>query len=124
MTGLVANWFGEKFFDLHPLLQKLHREGGTLTGEVDLQYGSGLAGHIAPRLAKRLGMPSSPGVMDFNVVIEHTLDSLVWTRVFDQRHIMRSEFIPNGQYPDGYWREATGGIVLDLGVEIRNGGWY
>ena len=55
---LVKNWFGDKFSNLHPLLQKLHTEGGRLTGDVEIYYGKGLARVIGGRLAKKMNLPS------------------------------------------------------------------
>lgn len=51
---LVKNWFGGQFNDLHPLLQQLHTDGGSLTGDIDIAYGKGLAGIIGGRLAKKM----------------------------------------------------------------------
>ncbi|WJN58007.1 hypothetical protein [Pseudomonas sp. SO81] len=52
----VTSWFGEHFTELHPLLQRLHREGGELAGEVEVRYGQGLAGLLGRRLANKLGL--------------------------------------------------------------------
>jgi hypothetical protein len=35
-----------------------------------------------------------------------------------------SVFTPYGVYPNGYWREKTGVISIDLGVKIIDGGWF
>ena len=51
---LVKNWFGDKFSNLHPLLQKLHTEGGRLTGDVEIYYGKGRARVSGGRLAKKM----------------------------------------------------------------------
>ena len=53
-NDIVRDWFDSDFSDLDPLLQKLHVVGGELTGNIDISYGSGLAGLIGKRLAKKL----------------------------------------------------------------------
>ena len=60
-TDRVEFWFGEGFSGLHPLLQRLHRQGGVLEGEVELATGAGLAGWLGRRLAGKLGIPSVRG---------------------------------------------------------------
>ncbi len=40
----AKKWFGEYFTALHPLIQELHTHGGSLTGDVKIKFGSGLAG--------------------------------------------------------------------------------
>jgi hypothetical protein len=124
MNSVVADWFGDEFLKLNPLLQELHQYGGTLSGVVDLEYGSGLAGFIGRRLAPKLGLPILSGKIDFEVNISHANGVLTWDRQFYKNHKMSSVFAAHGQYPDGYWSESTGKFSLELGVEVREGGWY
>jgi hypothetical protein len=124
MTSVVSNWFGTNFIKLHPLLQKLHLRGGHLQGTIDLEFGTGFAGIIGRRLAPKIGLPLKSGAVDFEVCISHTADTLNWVRKFDNNHIMTSLFVPHGEYPTGYWSETTGNLSLELGVDIRDGGWY
>jgi hypothetical protein len=120
----VVDWFGAGFITLDPLLQDLHQYGGTLSGVVDLEYGSGLAGFIGRKLAPKLGLPLLSGKVDFEVNISHANGVLMWDRQFCKSHKMSSIFVPHGQYPDGYWSESTGKLSLELGIEVREGGWY
>ena len=120
----VTKWFGKDFEKLDPLLQKLHRDGGELRGYVALGYGKGLGGLIGRWLAPKLGIPLISGDLEFKVTIDHSEDRLYWNRVFCNQLKMSSEFIPYGQYPDGYWKENTGSLEFELGVEIVNGGWH
>ena len=124
MTSAASNWFGSSFKDLHPLLQNLHVNGGQLKGVIDLQFGTGLGGIIGRRLAPKIGLPVNSGVIDFEVNISHTVNKLSWVRKFDNNHVMTSLFVPHGKYPTGYWSETTGNLSLELGVVIRDGGWY
>lgn len=120
---LAKNWFGDKFSHLHPLLQKLHTEGGRLTGDVDISYGKGLAGMIGSRLAKKMKLPSQ-GTHKLLVSISHNSDGLHWGRCFDDQALVQSLFSPVGNIEKGYWVETTGPVSMRLTVDINNGGWY
>jgi hypothetical protein len=120
----VTRWFGAHFDALHPLLQDLHRRGGTLRGSVDIRFGPGLAGWLGRRLAHNLGIPSRSAHVPFEVRITHTRDTLQWDRRFGADHWMPSTFIPIGVWPSGYWIERTGRIALRLTVDVIDGGWH
>jgi hypothetical protein len=124
MDNPVVHWFGHAFSGLHPLLQALHRNSGQLSGTVSIEFGKGLAGMIGKRLARKLGLPDSTKDSQLTVFISHDDDALHWVRRFDDSAEMRSKFVPVGQYPNGHWRESTGALALELGVEIREGGWH
>jgi hypothetical protein len=123
MQNVVTEWFGESFAGLNPLLQKLHQEGGVLSGQVDVSYGRGIAGFMGRRIAKKLGVPLVPGKVNLIVTISHDVYSLHWNRLFGNLQKMNSTFIPYGHYPNGFWRETTGDLTLELGVEIKQGAW-
>ncbi|WP_081758314.1 DUF4166 domain-containing protein [Thalassolituus oleivorans] len=120
---LVKNWFGDKFSNLHPLLQKLHTEGGRLTGDVEISYGKGLAGVIGVRLAKKMSLPSE-GTHQLVVSISHDIDGLHWDRCFNNQALVKSLFKPVGHVEDGYWIETTGPLSMKLTVDINDGGWF
>lgn len=120
---LVKNWFGERFSSLHPLLQKLHTEGGRLTGNVEICYGKGLAGFIGGRLAKKMNLPCG-GAHQLVVSISHDGDGLHWGRCFDDEALVESLFKPVGRIENGYWIETTGPLSMKLTVDINNGGWF
>lgn len=120
---LVKNWFGDRFSCLHPLLQKLHIEGGRLTGNVEICYGKGLAGIIGVRLAKKMRLPSE-GSHQLVVSISHDNDGLYWGRCFDDQVLVESLFKPVGCLGQGYWIETTGPLSMKLTVDINNGGWF
>jgi len=125
LNNIVVNWFGESFQQLDPLIQQLHSgEHAALQGEVELKYGNGLAGFIGKRIGVKLGLPPTAGAKTLRVDIESNNGQLIWSRAFDSRFKMESIFEPQGTYPDGYWREATGVMKMDLGVQIKEGGWY
>lgn len=124
MDNVVVDWFGPDFGQLEPLLQDLHRTGGVLTGQVELDFGGGLGGLIGRRLARKLGLPASAGSHNFKVDIRHKDGALHWARQFDSLPDMVSVFTPHGHYPDGYWIESTGNLTLHLGVRITDGGWH
>ncbi len=121
---LVEQWFGAGFAELHPLLQQLHRQGGNLHGQVDLQLGKGLAGTLGARLARRWGIAPDHPQVPLKVSIHSSGDTLHWNRYFADAAPMRSSFQPHGSWPDGYWIESTGGIRLALAVDVHDGGWY
>lgn len=127
MPGLPHNaathWFGPEFARLHPLLQTLHRHGGALAGEIDLHTGTGLAGVLGRRLARRLGIPTDRARRGFRVDIVHEPGRMLWLRRFDDGSELRSVFEPVGRYPDGHWLEATGPVRMRLGVDLDGGGW-
>lgn len=123
-STLVSDWFGARFGALHPLLQAMHRRGGRLAGEVEVAYGSGLAGWFGRRLGRRMGLPAQPGRMPLVVTISHTDRALRWARRFGEGHEMVSLFEPVGRWPDGHWQERTGALRLLLTVDVRDGGWY
>lgn len=120
----VTRWFAAAFAQLHPLLQDLHRRGGTLRGTVEVRFGSGLAGRVGRRLARRIGVPAAGGVLPFRVEIGHADGALQWNRCFGGDRWMRSTFHPHGHFPDGYWIERSGAITLALRVDLADGGWH
>lgn len=119
----TEKWFGSRFSELHPLLRQLHRSGGTLRGEIDVRYGTGIAGLIGIRLAARLGVPTA-GTYEFRVDISYHIEGLHWDRYFGGEGEMKSLFRPIGSIETGYWLEKTGPLDLHLTVDIRDGGWY
>jgi hypothetical protein len=120
----VRDWFGPAFFELHPLLQGLHRHGGDLSGTIEVEIPGGLAGLAGRALAKRLGVPIDGARHELSVKISHQVDGLHWDRCFDGRTIMRSLFVPVGRRPTGYWMERSGPLKMYLTVDIVDGGWY
>lgn len=121
---LVATWFGPAFADLHPMIQQLHRDGGTLRGPVQIEFGSGSAGWIGRRLARRLGVPTTTGAAMLEVSIFSNADGLHWQRRFNGGTRFDSLFVPVGQYPSGHWIESSGRLRLKLQVAVRAGGWH
>ncbi|MBL8298717.1 MAG: DUF4166 domain-containing protein [Rhodanobacteraceae bacterium] len=122
-TTIVTRWFGDAFYQLHPLLQTLHSHGGVLHGRIAINHGRGAAGLIGRRLARRLGLPAGHSDCGFRVRITHTHDSLLWCRRFETGAEMISRFIPYGHFPSGGWYESTGPLRLDLGVDTTGGDW-
>ena len=120
----IIQWFGNDFSKLHPLIQDLHNKGGHLTGPVKISLGKGIAGVIGKRLALKLGIPTEQEFVELKVLIGHTDSSLIWNRTFNDSQEMKSTFVPNGVYPQGYWVENTGNIDLKLTVQIIDGGWH
>lgn len=120
----VEKWFGDAFTELDPLLQDLHRFGGTLSGSVHIQFGSGIAGFLGRRLATKMGMPNQAGTHHMTVRIGSQEDKLVWSRNFGGSRDMISIFKPQGKYPDGTWSETTGNLNLSLSVDVVDGGWH
>jgi len=122
-NNLVKNWFGDKFNELHPLLQKLHTNGGKLTGKVNIQYGNGIAGIIGKRLAKKMNLPEE-GAHQLQVDINHSDDGLHWGRCFNSQASVVSLFKPVGDITNGHWIETTGPLTMHLTVDVFEGGWY
>jgi hypothetical protein len=120
----VQQWFGPKFSELHPLLQKVHLHGAQLGGVVDIHIPKGIAGAIGRRLATKLGVPVVGGQHQLTVTISHRADGMHWDRCFDGANYMRSIFRPVGTWPEGYWLEDTGPLKMRLTVDIKEGGWY
>ncbi|WP_440730780.1 DUF4166 domain-containing protein [Lysobacter sp. 22409] len=123
LQNAVTQWFSPAFDRLHPLLQALHRSGGTLGGQVALSTGTGPAGYIGRRLARRLGIPIDRPYRGFRVDIVHDAQAMQWRRRFDDGSELISVFRPVGRYPDGHWLESTGPARMKLGVELEDGGW-
>lgn len=123
MPAVVENWFGDAFTQLHPLLQELHRSGGTLSGTVDVRLGRGLAGWAGRRFARRLGVPPHDGSASMGVSIYSTEAGLHWDRTFNETSVFASTFTPTGRYPSGYWWESSGLLRLKLAVSIVDGSW-
>jgi Domain of unknown function (DUF4166) len=120
----VSSWFGESFFKLHPQLQKLHLQGGTLKGKIKLRFGKGLAGYIGKRMARKIGVPLQPGEHELQVKIRHDDSKLYWSRCFDGEYFVQSIFTPVGDCRRGYWLEKTGPITLKLSVDVIEAGWH
>jgi len=107
------------------MLQRLHSEGGVLSGEVKVEYGSGIAGLLGKRLGVKLGLPLHTGPTDLKVDISHTDQVMIWSRQFGSASKpMVSVFTPQGNYESGYWAETTGAITVELSVEVQQGGWH
>lgn len=123
-STLVADWFGNEFRNLHPMLQQLHRNGGQLTGSVEVDIPKGIAGDLGRRLAKKVGVPYVGRTHKLIVTISHHADGLHWDRCFDNQTTMKSVFTPVGTLSNGYWVESTGRLRLFLTVDIKDGGWY
>jgi hypothetical protein len=120
---LVQIWFGERFNNLHPLLQKLHLEGGALVGNAEIFYGRGLAGIVGRRLGRKMNLPEA-GVHRLMVNISHDEEGLHWERMFGNTALVKSLFKPVGCIEQGYWIETTGPLVMRLTVDIHNSGWF
>ncbi len=123
-STVVADWFGEKFASLHPLLQALHTQGGTLRGQVLIDIPSGVGGLIGRRLAQKLGVPSAGGTHQLVVHISHEAGQLHWNRCFNNTAEMKSTFEPVGTITYGYWLERTGPLAVRVTVDIIEGGWH
>ncbi|AWF82665.1 hypothetical protein BTJ40_18640 [Microbulbifer sp. A4B17] len=122
--NIVTEWFGSDFSKLHPQPQRLHTTGAKLTGKVNVQFGSGLAGIIGRRIAGKMGIPKYTEESFFSVNIQHSSDKLIWSRTFAEGHTMTSEFVPVGTRGEaGYWIEKTGITSIHLGVSIEQGNW-
>jgi len=125
MSSPVQSWFGNNFVQLDPIIQLLHvGDRSILQGEVTLEYGTGIAGILGRRIGAKLGLPPTGGTKTLRVEIESVDGLLIWSRMFDSRYKMVSVFEPFGSYPSGYWQEQTGAFKLELGVRIKEGGWY
>ncbi|WP_237064454.1 DUF4166 domain-containing protein [Microbulbifer zhoushanensis] len=122
-STIVKDWFGCQFTDLHPMLQQLHIRGGRLVGEVTLARGSGLAGLVGRRLARKMNLPE-PGAHRLAVDISHDADGLHWRRSFNGTNRVDSLFRPVGNIGQGYWIEETGPLSMQLTVDIIDGGWF
>jgi hypothetical protein len=124
MALAVEDWFGNHFSELHPQLQTLHRQGGTLAGSIQLAFGRGIAGLVGRRVAGRLGIPATPGEHRLRVHIRSDGGQLHWDRCFDAHTVFRSTFTPIGAFPTGHWIEKSGRISLLLAVRVIRGGWH
>jgi Domain of unknown function (DUF4166) len=124
VSTLVETWFGSSFTELHPLLQRLHREGGVLSGPVQVSFGEGLAGWVGKRLAASLGVPAIAGMHQLRVSIHSEAGVLHWGRSFNGQSEFVSKFRPVGHHPSGHWVERSGRLSLSLGVEVQAGAWH
>lgn len=125
MHSVTQKWFGEYFYQLHPKIQQLHTQGGTLVGDVNVEYGSGIGRMIGQRLGRKLGLPPKSGPTSLQVDIAHTDESMIWSRQFGgSAKEMISVFTPTGNYSNGYWTETTGSITIELGVEVQSSEWH
>ncbi|WP_444920009.1 DUF4166 domain-containing protein [Microbulbifer sp. CnH-101-G] len=91
---------------------------------MDIRFGSGVAGWIGRRMARKLGGPAKAGKVPFSVEIHHSTKTLIWSRTFANSHTFTSEFHPVKTYQQGgYWVESTGPIKIQLGVSTEGGNW-
>lgn len=121
--SVVEAWFGAAFAKLHPQLQALHREGGTLTGPVEFETGRGLGGVLGRVVLRRLGIDPLAGPHLLTVRIHHDAQGLNWARRFADGREFVSLFKPYGQWPAGHWIECAGPLALKLDVDFADGGW-
>lgn len=122
-NNIVRNWLGASFKDLAPELQRLHIEGGTLKGNVEVLYGKGVSKFIGKRLAKKLNIQKE-GLNKLVVNISHDEKYLYWNRIFNDSARVESIFSPIGNKNNGYWIEKIGPLTMKLTVEIIDGGWH
>lgn len=120
----VQTWFAAGFNQLHPMLQDLHRHGGRLHGQIDIQYGRGLAGLLGKRFAAKFGLPLGVSSTALDVHIHSDGQALYWQRTFSGATQRQSVFSPVGNWPAGYWLEKTGAVQLVLAVQVIDGGWH
>lgn len=120
----VQAWFGPAFAALDPALQRLHRDGGTLTGPVRIVFPRGWRGALGRRIARGMGIPCDGGAHRLQVTVRNEAGALHWDRRFDAGERFCSVFVPVGTYPDGYWVESAAGRPLRLGVVIVDGAWH
>lgn len=121
--SVVEDWFGAAFATLHPRLQALHREGGTLTGPVEFETGRGLGRLLGWIALRRLRIDPAAGPHTLTVRIRHDAQGLHWARRFNGGRELVSLFRPHGQWPSGYWIERAGPLALKLDVDFVDGGW-
>lgn len=120
----ALRWLGGEAGKLHPLLRELHARGGVLRGEVNLEFGAGLAGALGRRFARHLGLPAQAGPHSFEVHIREENGALRWDRCFDGATWQRSVFTPVGSWPQGHWREGIGAARMRLSVDVADGAWH
>ncbi len=121
----VSDWLGRDFYNLHPLLQKIHLQDSVLSGQVHIRTGKGPAGLFGRRIAAAMGIPvSTDQAHHLEVHIAHRDGRLYWDRCFDGGQPVRSVFVPKGRLNDGYWLELTGKVQLYLTIDIIDSGWY
>jgi len=123
MQNKTVAWFADSFDQLHPLFRKLHTDGGKLAGDVEIDYGYGVAGVIGRRLARKMNVPG-PGTHHLSVSISHDNKGLHWNRCFNHQQLVYSLFKPTGRIDNGHWIEKTGPLSMKLTVDILDGGWY
>lgn len=63
-NNAVVSWFGEAFFQLHPDLQLLHRDGGTLIGKISLTMAKDWPDLLANAWQKNSVFPCSRASMN------------------------------------------------------------
>ncbi len=123
MSEGAEDWFGETFQSFHPLIQQLHSQGGRLIGQVDIQVGTGMAGFLGKRIAKKMGIPPV-GTYPFLLSVTYQDRNLIWERGFGSGLQLISVFRPVGSVRTGYWLERTEPVDLHFTVEQIEGGWY
>jgi hypothetical protein len=88
-----------------------------------MRFGTGLAGVLGRRMARRRGMPDVAGPQPLVVDVGHDANRMRWQRRFGDGHALLSVFEPVGHFPDGHWIEDTGRIALALQVDLHGDGW-
>lgn len=122
---LIADWFGDEFYKLHPLLQQLHTSGGVLEGKVDLQIGhTGLSRILGKMLAKKLGIPVNSGEHLLTVHINNDGGVLNWRKTFNHAQTITSIFKPVGIKENGFFLEESGPFKMRVTADLVKGAWY
>lgn len=119
-ASAIDAWLGTGVDRLHPALRRLHAIGGRLEGDVDVQVADTFVGR---RLAHRTGLRPGASRVRMRVDVVSGPDGLLWTRRFDDGPLFVSRFQPQGRWPEGAWRETSGRLAVELGVDLADGGW-
>lgn len=106
------------------MLQRLHLEGGALTGKVEVKLATGAGAFPALALCRRLGIPADGKPHTLTVNIFHDEQGMHWLRQFDSTSQIISLFKPVGTIDTGYWIEESGPLRFALKVDIIDGGWH
>lgn len=114
LTGLYPRLLGPAWFDLDPVIRRMHLPGRVVISTFEIRHGNGLAARLV-RSALRL--PTPDDARDTRLVITRDARTERWTRTFGRRSLVTIQ----RALADGSLAERIGPLELRFRLHVVGG---